>query len=144
MSLPASLLSAAARHPHKAFVETYHDRDGVSQSTTYSELVAAMLGAAAFLRDECKLQPAERIALLAHNSVAYLSMTLGTMCLGGVALHLNWRQPAAATHSLLDALAPRVLCASAAFVQEAREAGAREQWERILTRYRKHDGPRGW
>ena len=103
--------------------QAWDEREGVVQSVTYEELAVRMLGAAAYLRDECGLVPSGRVALLAHNSIAYLALSLGTMCAGGAALHLNWRQPVGTTRALLAGLAPRVLCASAPFAAEAQTLG---------------------
>lgn len=63
--------------------------------------------------------------MLAHNSVGYLCISLGAMCLGAVSLNLNWRQPTATTRKLLTDLSSftliRVLVASKPFKETAQE-----------------------
>ena len=113
-TLPASLLAAARETPSRKFVEVWNEREGVVQRVSFADLSAAMLSAACFLRSSCGVAEGTRVALLAHNSVAYIALSLGTMCAGGVALHLNTRQPVEATRMLLEGLRPRVLCASGA------------------------------
>ena len=56
------------------------------QSVTYADLAAAMLGVAVLLRDEYGVVKGDRVALLAHNSVAYLAVSFGAMCLGSVTI----------------------------------------------------------
>ena len=119
-TLPASLLAAARAHPNKPFVQVWDGKD-VIETTTYADLAAAMCAAAQFLSSECSLKIGGRVALLAHNSVAYLAVSLGTMSIGGVAVNLNWRQPAATTLQLLAGLRPAMLFASVPFEEDARE-----------------------
>ena len=108
-TLPASLLAAAESHPDTPFVQVWDEHDGVVQTATYANLAAAMCAAAIFLHDECGLAQGGRVAMLAHNSVAYIAISLGAMRIGGTSLNLNWRQPAAASGQLLEGLCPVVL-----------------------------------
>ena len=118
-SLPSTLLAWGRDTPSKVFIEVYDEQDGVVQRVTYAELSAYMISAASFLRYDCNLRAGDRCAMLAHNSVAYLSTSLGAMALGAVSLNLNWRQPVATTRTLLKGLAPPLLCASDPFIGDA-------------------------
>lgn len=149
MTLPASLLAAARSTPSKAFAEVWDESGGVVKTVravphtdviatlwaelcvlfglqaTYADLVASMLGAAAFLSDACGVVAGSRVALLAQNSMAYLAVSLGAMCAGGVSLNLNWRQPAATTLQLLEGIRPRALCTSAQHEAESQSHASR-------------------
>ena len=119
-SLPSALLAHARHTPDRAFVEVWDEAKGVVQTVSYSDLAGLMLGAADFLHRDCAVVAGDRVALLAHNSIAFLAVSLGAMVLGGTSLHLNWRMPSATTRRLLLGLAPKLLCASAPFVEDAR------------------------
>ena len=118
-TLPAQLLARGERESKRPFIEVFGDLHVVKRLSA-AELADHMLAAAAFLRRECGVVPSDYVALLAHNSIAYLSVTLGAMALGATSLHLNYRQPVQTTSELLVGLAPRVLVASAPFDAAAR------------------------
>ena len=78
-----------------------------------------MLAAATFLEEVCGVVSGDHVALLAHNSVAYLCMALGAMTLGAITVHLDWRRPLATTRALLEGIQPKLLCASDPFTADA-------------------------
>lgn len=121
-TLPATLLARAHETPDKVFVEVWDEADGVTQRVTYAKLKRLMLDAAVYLRRGCSLAAGEYCAMLAPNSVAYLSLSLGAMAVGAVSINLNWRQPAATTRTLLEGLAPRLVCAADPFIADAQAA----------------------
>ena len=90
-TLPATLLAHAKQSPTKIFLEVWSPARGLAQSISYGALVDCMLAAALWLRDGIGLTEGECCALLAPNSVAYLSFSLGAMSLGAVSINLNWR-----------------------------------------------------
>jgi acyl-CoA synthetase (AMP-forming)/AMP-acid ligase II len=118
-TLPAALLLWAAEEEDAPFIQVWHDRAGVVQTVTSSELAEEMLSAATYLDRACGVGSGDHVALLAHNSVAYLCMALGAMTLGASSVHLNWRLPLATTLTLLEGMRPRILCASDPFLEDA-------------------------
>ena len=114
-TLPTALLAHAERTPDKVFIEVWDETRGVELQVTFSQLADCMLSGAQWLRAATGLQRGEYCAMLAHNSVAYLSVSLGAMALGAISLNLNWRQPDSTTRTLLEDLSPKVLVASKPF-----------------------------
>ena len=102
-----------AREPSRVFLECWSPDAGVSLRVTFAELSEMMIAAALWLRDGVGIGAGESVALLAGNSVAYLSVSFGAMAIGAVSLNLNWRQPADVTEALLGSLKPALLVASA-------------------------------
>ena len=120
ISLPLSLLTHAGRTPGQTFLEVWDEEQRIVQATvSFTDLAAMMLGAGVFLRG-CGVVVGARVAMLAHNSVAYIAMSLGAMALGSVSVNLNWRMPKVTTCRLLSRFTPWVLCASNPWVEEAR------------------------
>ena len=120
-TIPALLLDRARSKQSRAFVELWSssEKDSVF-SVSYAELADAMIAAAVWLRDgPSQVRADDYIALLAHNSVAYLALSLGAMSLGAVSVNLNWRQSAEITAQLLAGLQPRLLLASSHFREQA-------------------------
>ena len=127
-TLPGKLLAHAQKRapsPDRAFIEVWSEETGVTQSVTYRELSECMLSAALWLSGAVGLQRGEGCAMLAHNSIGYLCISLGAMCLGAVSLNLNWRQPSSTTRTLLSDLSGftliRVIVASKPFKETAQE-----------------------
>ena len=121
-TLPATLLAHAKQSPTKIFLEVWSPARGLAQSISYGALVDCMLAAALWLRDGIGLTEGEYCALLAPNSVAYLSFSLGAMSLGAVSINLNWRNPSEVNERLLANLKPSILVAGAPFRAEATAA----------------------
>ena len=115
-TLPSTLLAHARSSPSRTFIECWSAADGVLLRCSYAQLADCMLAAAIWLRDgPAHVQSADHVAFLAHNSISYLSISLGAMTLGACSINLNWRNPADVTHRLLDDLKPKLLVASASF-----------------------------
>ena len=120
-TLPAALLSRARERPHSPFLVVYEESQRqVAYEVSFSELVAHTARAAGLLRDGCGVDAGQYVALLAHNSVAYVAMSLGAMSLGAASLNLNHRQPTSITQELIKGLVPVVLCASQPFLDDAK------------------------
>ena len=58
---------------------------------TYAELNTRANQAANFLREQFGVQKGERVAILAHNSIAYVDLLFGLGKLGAIFAPLNWR-----------------------------------------------------
>ena len=126
-TIPALLLDRAHRKQFRTFVEVWsspkEDGEQTVFSVSYAELADSMITAALWLCDgPSQVRAGDYVALLAHNSVAYLAFSLGAMSLGAVSVNLNWRQSAEITAQLLGGLQPRLLLASSHFHDQAREA----------------------
>ena len=113
-TLPSTLLAHAARTPHSCFVGVWSPTAGTVLECSFAQLADCMLSAALRLRDKHDMRAAELFALWAANSVAYLSLSLGAMCVGAVSIHLNWRNPPEVNRRILADLRPRLLVADAA------------------------------
>ena len=121
-TLPGTLLEhAAGARADSAFVEVWDEKAGVQLSVTYKQLRDCMMSAAVWLRSGANLQHGDYCAMLAHNSLGYLSISLGAMALGATSLNLNWRQPPSVTQTLLSDLTCKVLVASRPFKATAQE-----------------------
>ena len=88
-TIPATLLAHAAKYPNKTFIEVWSPERGPVQSVSYSSLADSMIAAALWLRDGIGLGRGEYCAMLAPNSIAYLSFSLGSMCLGAISVRPN-------------------------------------------------------
>ena len=93
----------------------------MARHITAGELAARVHAAAFFLQEQLCVKPGNYVALLAHNSSWYVSVSLGTMSIGATALHLNWRQPVSTHLDLIAGLQPRVIFASEPFLAHAPE-----------------------
>ena len=118
-TLPATLLAHANRTPTRTFVEVWSPSRGLAQSVSYGGLADCMIVAALWLRDGIGLSAGEYIAMLAPNSIAYLSFSLGAMCIGATSINLNWRNPPEVNERLLADLQPRIVIAGNPFRAEA-------------------------
>jgi fatty-acyl-CoA synthase len=58
---------------------------------TYAELNARANRLANFLRDKLGVQPGDRVAILAKNSVVYLDLLYGLPKIGAIFAPFNWR-----------------------------------------------------
>lgn len=92
---------------------------------SYADLVAHMDAArerlSGLLRDDTASQ---RVAILSHNSPAYLVHSLACMSLGAIAVHLNWRQSSATLGDQLRELDCSALLVSSALDSAGQQAAA--------------------
>ena len=101
-SIPEAIRLHAQERPDNPalIVWSYDPKD--HQTITYSQL-ALRMGAAArqlhgLLSDEEGTHD-KRVAILSHNSPAYLVHSLACMSLRAIAIHLNWRQAPSTSQS---------------------------------------------
>ena len=114
-SLPGRLLAQAAQRPEACALEVWDESEGSVQRLSFGEL-ARLLRAAIVWHRRTGLRARGAFALLAHNSVSYVALSLGATAVGALSVHLNWRLPAGTTALLLEALdRPVVLLASQLF-----------------------------
>ena len=125
-SLPHAVYLHALSRPLCPAVRVWSAKEAEYRTLSYGELwahvrtartrVRALLGRAA-----CTGQ---RIAILSHNSPAYLVHSLACMSLGAIAVHLNWRQSAATLGEQLSDLDCAVLLVSSSLEVAGRQAAA--------------------
>eukprot|EP00966_Prymnesium_polylepis_P015791 364654-Prymnesium_polylepis.1 len=77
------------------------------------------VSAALLLRKKAGLGLGDDMALSAHNSVAYVAVSLGAMSIGAVCVHLNWRLPDEVNAGLVKDLGCKALLHSRAFKKVA-------------------------
>ncbi len=75
------------------------------------------------MRGEFGVQRGDRVAILAHNQVAYLDLLFGLAKIGAVFCPLNWRLSAGELRYILGDAQPSVLLAGAEFSPMALELG---------------------
>jgi len=106
MDIPFLLERAASLHGARpALLEG-------ERACTYAELARSVDAWAGWLR-ELGVQPGERVAILDHNSGAYLRAYFAIAALGAIAVPLNVRQSALELGATLADCEPVVLCARA-------------------------------
>ena len=109
-TIPSAVLKhAASSQAGRTFLEVFDPECGVPRQVSFCELKEQMLAAAHWLRIACDLVRGDYCALLAHNSVAYLALSLGAMAVGATSINLNWRNARKVTEVLIGDLRPRVL-----------------------------------
>ncbi len=96
---PNALAVVDASHPHY----------------TYAQLNERANRLAYWLRFEAGIMKGDRVAILAHNSVAYLDAFFACSKIGAILTCLNWRLHWQETLELIHHTQPRVLCFSQDF-----------------------------
>ncbi|KAL3900984.1 MAG: hypothetical protein SGPRY_012357, partial [Prymnesium sp.] len=76
-TLPAAVLSQAEGAADRVFLEVWDPHAGPTLRLTFAQLASSMLSAAIYLRAAVGLRKGDYCALLAHNSAAYLAVSLG-------------------------------------------------------------------
>ena len=113
MTLASELLSNRARlTPGREALLDWH----TGRRYTCSELNARANRAANFLRGQFGVQKGERVAILAHNSIAYVDLLFGLGKIGAIFAPLNWRLTDRELAYILNDCQPRVLLVGAEFV----------------------------
>ncbi|HAJ37890.1 MAG TPA: hypothetical protein DCL15_19645 [Chloroflexi bacterium] len=88
---------------------------------TYAQLNARANRLANFLREQLKVQPGDRVAILAKNSVVYLDLLYGLPKIGAIFAPFNWRLTAHELAYMVADLTPAVLFCEAEFAAVATE-----------------------
>lgn len=104
----ADVLSSRARlTPHReALLEL-----ASGQRYSYAELNERACRCANFLRERLGVRPGDRVAILAHNGVAYLDVLYGAAKIGAVLAPLNWRLTAGELAYVVADMEPHaILC----------------------------------
>lgn len=134
----------AANGGHSA-IEIWDEHHGVTQRIRFDQFADRMLASADWLQRQQLLLPGGTCAVLAQNSLDYLSLSLGAMTLGGRAAHLNWRQPADVTSTLLQRMQASLLLydddQAQSAAQVAKELGLRASHLEAASRERHGQPP---
>ncbi|KAB7628313.1 acyl-CoA synthetase [Alkalilimnicola sp. S0819] len=111
------LAKRAALSPNKlALIDTIRER-----RITYREWNEQANRTARMLVDELGIQPGERVAVLATNSVEYLDLLFACNKTGAVLQNLNWRLAAPELELLLEHAQPRALFYSTDLSEKVRQ-----------------------
>ncbi|HBY96267.1 MAG: long-chain fatty acid--CoA ligase [Ardenticatenaceae bacterium] len=86
---------------------------------TYAQFNERASRFAEFLRDEWRIQPGDRIAILAHNSSNYFEILYGCAKIGAILVPLNWRLAIPELEYTLNDCTPRALIYDPAFAATA-------------------------
>jgi long-chain acyl-CoA synthetase len=98
-SRPASLCAVLERAAGRGDAEFLAAGD---RRISYAEFAALAWGAAHRLRDDLGVQPGERVAIVAANSIEWVVAAFATMCAGGIVVALNDRWTSAERAFALD------------------------------------------
>ena len=118
-TLPAALFEAARTNPQQAALEVWGPHDGVTLRVTYKELSDNVCAASILLSSTAGIIAGDRVAFLAHNSVAYVALSLGAMACGATSVNLSWRSPDAIVEACCRDLRVKLLFASSPFKKAA-------------------------
>lgn len=88
---------------------------------------------AEFLRDEWRIQPGERVALLAHNSSDYFEILYGCAKIGAILVCLNWRLAVPELEFVMRDSTPVALIYDPPFAAQAAALRERMGLERVMT-----------
>ena len=119
-TLPAVVLAHGSRNPDGDAIIVWHERKNVVAQLSWRQLSDCMISAATLLGSR-GVVAGDRVAFFAHNSAAYVALSLGAMALGATSVNLNWRLADAVNQQLVGDLKPRVLIASAGFKAAAQK-----------------------
>src|SRR5262245_47908753 len=98
------IFGAARRHPDKPWIVSAED----GRSVSYRELASLIRRMAAFLRRQ-GIGPADRVALLADNSIEHLACYLGVMAYGATICTIHVEMNRHHLDDVLPALNPRLV-----------------------------------
>ena len=100
---------------------------------TYAQLNERANRAANFLQEKYGVQKADRVSILAHNSIAYVDILFGLGKIGAILAPLNWRLTSRELMYILQDCQPKVLIVGPEFVPVFNEMKAAIQVEGILS-----------
>ncbi|WP_043831785.1 class I adenylate-forming enzyme family protein [Muricoccus aerilatus] len=92
------------------------------EAITYAQFAAEIARAAHLLRAHHGVGPGDRVAVLAANTPAYLSLLYACARLGAILLPLNWRLAAPELRYIIEHAEPRVVFTEPAFAETLHEA----------------------
>ena len=102
------------------------------RSYTYADFHLRASRFAEFLRDEWRVQPGERIALLAPNSSDYFEILWGCAKMGAILVCLNWRLAVPELEEMMRDSTPVALIYDPAFAAQAAALKAKLGIDRMM------------
>jgi acyl-CoA synthetase (AMP-forming)/AMP-acid ligase II len=121
-SLPQVVHDHASTHPERVAIEVWDEGSGVTLRVSFKQLSDNLKSAAGFLQQVGGVGAGQSCAILSHNTVAYICVSLGLMEIGATAIHLSWRQPDAVNLQLVKELGSKLLLTSRPFAHVAKQA----------------------
>src|SRR5512143_3122165 len=100
---------------------------------TYADFHLRASRFAEFLRDEWRIQPGERVALLANNSSDYFEMLWGCAKIGAILVCLNWRLAVPELEFIMRDSTPVALIYDPPFAASAAALKERLGLDRMMT-----------
>ncbi len=88
------------------------------QRLTFQAWEERVCQTANFLQERCEIQPGDRIAVYAINSLEYLDLWMACTKVGAILQNLNWRLTTAELLPLILDAQPKVMCYSADFATQ--------------------------
>ena len=123
------LAKQADIRPHKtALVDA-----ATGRRTTYSQFHQRAGRFAEFVRDEWKLTPGDRVALLAHNSSDYFEILWGCAKAEVILVCLNWRLAVPELEFIFHDATPSALIYDPAFAEAAQTIAQRLGIDKVIT-----------
>jgi fatty-acyl-CoA synthase len=102
------------------------------RSTTYAEFHEHASAIAEFLRDEWRIQPGDRVALLAGNSPEYFEILWGCARVGAILVCLNWRLAVPELEKIVRDSTPSALLFDAEYAAPARALASSTGMDRLM------------
>ena len=119
------------------------DRRGHQSHFTYAQFHLRASRFAEFLRDEWRVRPGERIALLANNSSDYFEILWGCAKAGVILVCLNWRLAVPELELMMRDSTPVALIYDPPFATSAAALRERLGLDRMMTLAAPGAGARG-
>lgn len=115
-TLPGAIAWWARMRPEQPAIIQNGVHLGYADYKAWSDRVAAML-------EESGLQPGQRVAICATNSLAYCALMLGTIRAGGIVSPVNFRYTAREIRELFEVTEPSLVFAAPEFAAHIEAAG---------------------
>eukprot|EP00966_Prymnesium_polylepis_P195290 4526742-Prymnesium_polylepis.1 len=124
LTLPECVFARARDDPSRTAIEVWDERRGITLRTSFRDLALAIAAAVPILKGK-ELGSGSLFGMWAHNSVAYVAVSLGGMALGAVSVNVNWRMQEETNFKLLESLDVTLLLHDGPFRRAARSAERR-------------------
>lgn len=100
---------------------------------TYPQFNRRASQCAEFLRDHWRIQPGDRVALLAHNSSDYFEILYGCAKIGAILVCLNWRLAVPELAFVIEDAQPSALIYDEEFAEPAAILAEQQQIDQLLS-----------
>jgi len=100
---------------------------------TYADLNERACRLANFLRHELRVQPGDRVSILARNSIVYIDLFYGLPKIGAIFAPFNWRLTARELTFMLNDLEPKILLVEPEYLPVVEQMGAEIRVEQVVS-----------